>query len=66
MEGAAWLYLIHPIAIKVGYIKSGAPLFHPGHPWRPGRPGKIVKLSPFYGTTEPLAGRRALIDEDAP
>jgi hypothetical protein len=64
IHGAIWLYLIHPIAIKVGYIKAGQPLYLPGHPWRPSKPGIIVKLSPCSGATEPLAGRRALLRGD--
>jgi len=64
IHGAIWLYLIHPIAIKVGYIKAGQPLYLPGHPWHPSKPGKIVKLSSFSGATEPLAGRRALLHGD--
>ena len=61
LHGAVWLYLVHPVAVKVGYIKGGARLHVVGHPWHPTRPGKIVKLSPFKGATEPDAGPVALI-----
>ena len=61
LDGALWLYLVHPVAVKVGYIKAGAPLHVVGHSWHPSRPGKIVKLSPYSGATEPDAGPGALI-----
>jgi len=61
LHGAAWLYLVHPVAVKVHYIKAGATLHAVGHPWHPSRPGKIVKLSPYLGATEPDAGSGALI-----
>lgn len=61
LHGAAWIYKIHPIAIKVAYIKAGAPLRVPGYRCHPNAPGKIVKLSPYRGATEPVAGRGALI-----
>lgn len=61
LHGAVWLYLLHPVAVKVHYIKAGAKLHAVGHPWHPSRPGKIVKLSPYMGATEPNAGPRALV-----
>jgi hypothetical protein len=62
LHGALWLYLVHPIAVKVGYIKAGAPLHLVGNPWHPSRPGKLIKLSPYKGATEPDAGPKALIE----
>lgn len=61
IHGAVWLYLVHPVAIKVGYIKTGAALHLPGNPWHPKNPNKIVKISPYPGGTEPLSGRKALL-----
>jgi hypothetical protein len=61
LHGALWLYLIHPVAVKVGYIKAGARLHVVGYPWHPSRSRKIVRLSPFEGATEPNAGPGALL-----
>ena len=61
LHGAVWLYLLHPVAIKVGYIRAGARLHLVGHPWHPSKPSKIVRLSPYLGGTEPNAGPGALI-----
>jgi hypothetical protein len=61
LHGALGLYLVHPFAVKVDYIKSGVRLHVVGHAWHPTRPGKIVKLSAYVGATEPDAGPRALI-----
>jgi hypothetical protein len=56
-----WTYLLHPLAIKVCYLKSGAPVREPeGYPWHPTRQRKIVKLSPYKGDTRPLVARRDL------
>ncbi len=60
LHGATWGYLIHPVAVKVSYIKAGAALHAPGWEWHPSNPSKIVKLSPYWGTTEPTAGPKAL------
>ena len=62
IHGAVWMYLVYPVAIKVGYIKNDASLYLPGSPWHPNKPGKLVKLSPFYGGTEPSGGRKAFLD----
>jgi len=51
-----WLYRIHPIAIKVAYIKAHAPLYVAGYPWRPNMNRDLVRLSPYMGMAEPLAG----------
>jgi hypothetical protein len=61
IHGAVWMYLVHPIAIKVGYIKSGANLYLPGNPWHPERQGKLVKLSRFFGATEPIGGETSFV-----
>ena len=61
LHGALWMYNLSPIAIKVAYIKTGARLNAPGHPWHPNKPSKVVKLSPYIGATEPVAGPRAII-----
>lgn len=61
LHGAAWLYLVHPVAVKVHYIRAGATLHPVGHLWLPSRPSKIVRLSPYLGATEPDAGPGALI-----
>ena len=60
-HGAIWMYVARPVAVKVGWIKAGAPLHLPGHPWHPGRPKRYVSLSPYVGGTEPTAGPGALI-----
>jgi hypothetical protein len=61
LHGALWMYLVHPVALKVAWIKAGARLHVLGHPWHPSRPGKIVKLSPYLGATEPDAGPGAVL-----
>jgi hypothetical protein len=67
IHGVTWGYLIHPVAVKVSWIKAGAPLHTPGWEWHPSAPGKVVKLGPYMGTTEPTAGPKAIIeDEEAP
>jgi hypothetical protein len=61
VQSALWTHLVHPIAIKVCYLKTGAPVRAPeGHPWHPLRQRKIVKLSPYKGDTQPLIARRDL------
>ncbi len=58
---AMWVHWEHPIAVKMCYAKSGAPVRLPeGSPWHPTRQRKIVKLSPFKGNAEPLVARRDL------
>ena len=61
MHGVAWLYLVHHVAVKVHYIKSGATLHSVGYPWHPSRPSKLVRLSPYRGATEPDGGAGVLI-----
>lgn len=63
LNGLTWAYLIHPVAVKINWIKAGAPLHTPGWEWHPSAPGKIVKLGPYMGTTEPRAGPNAIVDE---
>jgi hypothetical protein len=65
LHGALWMYNLPPVAIKVAYIKKGARLNAPGHPWHPDKPSKIVKLGPYIGATEPIAGPRAIVEPDA-
>ena len=61
VQSAMWIRLFHPIAVKVCYLKTGAPVRAPeGHPWHPTRQRKIVKLSPYKGDTQPLVARRDL------
>lgn len=58
---AVWMNLVHPVGIKICYLKAGAPVREPpGFPWHPTRQKKIVKLSPFKGDTQPLVARRDL------
>jgi len=58
---AVWTHLVHPVAVKVCYLKHGAPvLAPPGAPWHPLRQRKIVKLSPYKGDAEPQVARRDL------
>ena len=58
---AVWMDLVHPVGIKICYLKAGAPVREPpGFPWHPTRQKKIVKLSPYKGDTEPLVARRDL------
>jgi len=58
---AVWMHLVHPIGIKICYLKAGAPVREPpGFPWHPTRQKKIVKLSPYKGDTAPLVARRDL------
>jgi hypothetical protein len=53
--------LVHPVGIKICYLKAGAPVREPpGFPWHPTRQRKLVKLSPYKGDTEPLVARRDL------
>lgn len=61
LHGAVWMYLVHPVAVKVGWVLAGKPLSLVGNKWHPSSPSKLVKLSSFEGGTEPVAGRRALI-----
>lgn len=72
MHGAAWLYLVHPIAVKIYYIKVGARLHAVGHPWHPSRPGKIVPVEPVprcngarrrSGGSDPITVGYAVQDE---
>ncbi len=61
VHSAVWMNLVHPVAIKVCYLKAGAPIREPpGFPWHPARQRKIVKLSPYKGDAEPLVARRDL------
>src|SRR5208282_3225475 len=62
IHGATWGYLIHSVAVKVSYIKTGALLHTPGWAWRPNASGKIVKLGPYMGATEPNAGPKAIVE----
>jgi hypothetical protein len=58
---AVWMNLIHPVGIKICYLKAGAPVREPpGFPWHPTRQKKIVKLSPYKGDTVPVIARRDL------
>jgi hypothetical protein len=58
---AVWMNLVHPVGIKICYLKAGTPVREPpGFPWHPTRQKKIVKLSPYKGDTEPLVARRDL------
>lgn len=58
---AVWMNLVHPVGIKICYLKAGAPVREPpGFPWHPTRQKKVVKLSPYKGDTEPLVARRDL------
>lgn len=58
---AVWMNLLHPVGIKICYLKAGAPVREPpGYPWHPTRQKKIVKLSPYKGDAEPLVARRDL------
>ena len=58
---ALWTHLQHPLAVKICYLKRGAPVREPeGFPWHPSRQRKIVKLSPYKGDTQPLIARRDL------
>jgi hypothetical protein len=61
VHSAVWMNLVHPVGIKICYLKTGAPVREPpGFPWHPTRQKKIVKLSPYKGDTEPLVARRDL------
>lgn len=56
-----WMNLVHPVGVKICYLKSAAPAREPpGHPWHPTRQKRIVKLSPYKGDTAPLVARRDL------
>ncbi len=58
---AVWMHLLHPVGVKICYVKAGAPVREPpGYPWHPTRQKKIVKLSPYKGDTTPLVARRDL------
>jgi hypothetical protein len=63
LHGLIWLYLIHPVAVKVSYIKSGAPLYVPGDRWHPLSGKTMIRLSPFKGGTEPIDGLAALLPD---
>ena len=65
LHGAVWMYLVSPVAIKVGWVEAGRPLSLVGKKWHPSSPSKIVKLSSFDGATEPKAGRQALLNPKA-
>jgi hypothetical protein len=62
VQSALWTFLVHPIAIKVCYLKAGAPVKPPSdsYPWHPTRQRKIVKLSPYKGDTQSTFARRDL------
>jgi hypothetical protein len=61
VQSARWTELRHPIAIKVSYLKPGAPLRPaPGEPWHPDRQRRLVRLSPYLGEASPLAGIQGL------
>ena len=61
VQSALWVHLEHPVAVKVCWLKAGAPVREPeGFPWHPTRQRKIVKLSPYKGDTQPLVARRDL------
>ncbi|MGO9935655.1 MAG: hypothetical protein ACLPV8_28135 [Steroidobacteraceae bacterium] len=62
LHGATWVYLIHPVAVKVSDINAGAPLRTPRWEWRPEAHSKIVKLGPYMGGTEPIAGPKAIVE----
>jgi hypothetical protein len=64
LDGATWGYRIHPVGIKVHWIRRGAPLRVSGYAWHPSTSGKIVRLSPYEGATEPIAGPKAWIDDE--
>lgn len=57
LDGALWGYLVRPIAVKVCLIRTGAPLYSPGHPWHPSRPRRFVRLSPYREAIEPIPGK---------
>jgi hypothetical protein len=58
---AMWMNLVHPVAVKICYVKNGAPVCEPdGFPWHPSRQRKIVKLSPYKGDTRATVARRDL------
>jgi hypothetical protein len=61
IHGAVWLYNIHPVAIKVAYIKSGARLYVRGDTLHPNRPRKALRLTPYSSVAEPIDGARALL-----
>jgi hypothetical protein len=62
VQSALWVYLVHPVAIKICYLKANAPVVAPAgaHPWHPTRQRKLVKLSPYKGDTQPSVARRDL------
>ena len=58
---AVWTSLSFPVAVKICYLMSTAPVMEPeGFPWHPTRQRKVVKLSPYAGDTRPLHARRDL------
>lgn len=64
LHGATWAYLIFPVAVKVSWIKAGAPLYTPGWAWRPSAHIKVVRLAPYMGATELKAGPAALTEPE--
>jgi hypothetical protein len=62
VQSALWVFLLHPVAIRICYLKANAPVRAPldSHPWHPTRQRKVVKLSPYRGDTQPLVARRDL------
>lgn len=59
LHGAHWMYVAPPVAVKVCYIKAGAPLFCAGSQWHPSKGGKTIKLSPYTSEIQPHYGRAA-------
>jgi hypothetical protein len=57
LDGALWSYVVPPIAVKVCYIRTGAPLFSRGHPWHPSQRRQFVRLSPYQGAIDSIPGR---------
>ena len=62
VQSALWMHLSHPLAVKVCYLKSGAPVKAPAdsHPWHPTKQRKLVKLSPLKGDAQATVARRDL------
>jgi hypothetical protein len=57
IDGATWLYLMAPFAVKVIYMRAGRPLRPPtGMVWYPTKRRRIVELSPYESDPEPLHG----------
>lgn len=61
LDGATWGYRIHPVCIKVHWIRTGVPLLVRGYTWRAGRSGKIIRLGAYEGAIEPKNGPKAWI-----